>query len=291
MVIKSIITLLVLVVSCTVCAGDNVWISPLDSSTWVFFGSKTECVISHDVEGFGVVKIIAEAGVGTRLEIISKELKNLTDDHSVDSMPAYWAVEKVNNINYQGNVSFSLLTSELVFNNADEVFERLDQGEWIKIGLNGHGQKNDTVVISNVNFELPAKRFLSCKDDLILLNYQQVRSSEFYYPSGSTLVSKLDIRTAYGIAEYVKVIRSIKKVLIDGYSDSQGRSTVNLRISRERAEEMAALLIEFGVPQKMIQIRSHGDRYPIADNALADGRKKNRRVTVRLIKNSAAGVQ
>lgn len=291
MVIKSIITILALVVSCTVCAGDNVWISPLDSSTWVFSGNKTECVISHDVEGFGVVKIIAEAGVGTRLEIKSKELKNLTGEHSVNSMPAFWAVEKVSNINYQGNISFSLLTSELIFNNADEIFERLDQGEWIKVGLNEQGQKNDTLVISNVNFELSAKRFLSCKDDLILLNYQQVRSSEFYYPSGSTLVSKSDVRTAYGIAEYVKVIRSIKKVLIDGYSDSQGRSTVNLRVSRERAEEMAALLIEFGVPQNMIQIRSHGDRYPIADNALADGRKKNRRVTVRLIKNSAAGVQ
>ncbi|PSV42949.1 OmpA family protein [Photobacterium indicum] len=291
MVIKSIITILALVVSCTVCAGDNVWISPLDSSTWVFSGNKTECVISHDVEGFGVVKIIAEAGVGTRLEIKSKELKNLTGEHSVNSMPAFWAVEKVSNINYQGNISFSLLTSELIFNNADEIFERLDQGEWIKVGLNEQGQKNDTLVISNVNFELSAKRFLSCKDDLILLNYQQVRSSEFYYPSGSTLVSKSDVRTVYGIAEYVKVIRSIKKVLIDGYSDSQGRSTVNLRVSRERAEEMAALLIEFGVPQNMIQIRSHGDRYPIADNALADGRKKNRRVTVRLIKNSAAGVQ
>ncbi|MGF1757539.1 OmpA family protein [Photobacterium sagamiensis] len=282
--------MLMLVVSCAGYAGDNVWISPLDSSTWVFSGNKTACSLSHDVEGFGVAKIIAEAGVGTRLEIISKELKKKWSNYSVNSMPAFWAIDEVKPLDYQNDVSFSLLTNELIFNNADDVFERLDQGEWIQVNLNGNGQRNDTIVISNVNFEVPAKQFSACKTDLISLNYQQIRSSEFYYSSGSTLVSKKDIRTVYAISEYVRSVRSIKKILIDGYSDSQGRSAVNLRMSRERAEEMAALLIEFGVPHKMIQIRSHGDRYPIADNHFAGGRKKNRRVTVRLIKNSAAGV-
>ncbi|PSW03519.1 OmpA family protein [Photobacterium lipolyticum] len=291
MIIKSIIAMLMLVVSCSACAGEKVWLSPLDSSSWVFSGNKTECALSHVVEGFGVAKIIAEAGAGTRLEIISKELKNLTGNHSVDSIPASWATEKPNNIHYQSDVSFTLLTHELVFNDADEVFERLDQGEWIQVRLNGGGQKTHTVVLSNVNFEAPSKQYLSCKGNLISLNYQQVRSSEFYYPSGSTLVSKADARVLYGISEYVQGIRSIKKILIDGYSDNQGRSAVNLRMSRERAEEVAALLIEFGVSHQMIQIRSHGDRYPIADNRSADGRQKNRRVTVRLIKNSAAGMQ
>ncbi|MFC1507690.1 OmpA family protein [Pseudomonadota bacterium] len=290
MVIKSIVTMLILVVSCAGHAGDNVWISALDSSSWVFSGNKTACSLSHNVEGFGVAKIIAEAGVATRLEIISKELKKDSINYSVNSIPAFWAVDEVKPLDYQNDVSFSLLTNELIFHNADEVFERLDKGEWIQVGLHGNEQKNDIVVISNVNFEVSAKQFLACKTDLISLNYQQIRSSEFYYPSGSTLVSKKDLRTVYAISEYVKGVRSIKTILIDGYSDNQGRSAVNLRMSRERAEEMAAILIEFGVPHQMIQIRSHGDRYPIADNRSAGGRQKNRRVTVRLIKNSAAGV-
>ncbi|WP_232323263.1 OmpA family protein [Photobacterium sp. J15] len=289
MVRRSVATLLMLLASTQGYSRENTRMSALDNSHWTYKGNKTMCSISHEIEDFGVAAIIAEAGEETRLEIKSNELKKQIAYRSLYEMPAVWANNATKLIYDIGMINFSPLTGELVVHQADVVFEKLKNGTWVKVQLKDERQITDSVVLPNINFQEPAEDFLTCRNHLLPVNYQQVRNSEFYFPSGSTSVSKDSLRALRGIAEYIRETKSISKILIDGHSDSQGRVGVKLRMSRERAEEVAAALIEFGIPHKMIQIRSHGDRYPIADNSLELGRKKNRRVTVRLIKKSAAG--
>jgi len=289
MVKQSSIILLILLASFSVHSRENVKVSALDNSRWVFSGNNTLCSIVHEIKDFGVAKIIAEAGEELRIELKSNELREQTEYRSVYKVSPVWERDTPQYIDDIGEVVYSQSTGELVINNADSVFERLKLGAWVKIIINNGRQINDGVILSNINFEAPAEDFIACRNKLIPVNYQQVRNSEFYFSSGSTTVSKNSYRALRGISEYVKATSSISKILIDGYSDNRGRTGVKLRMSRERAEEVAALLIEFGIPRSMIQIRSHGDRYPIQDNAHASGRQKNRRVTVRLIKKSAAG--
>ncbi|WP_299019568.1 OmpA family protein [uncultured Photobacterium sp.] len=264
-------------------------ISALDNSQWTYNGNKTMCSISHEIETFGIAEIIAEAGEETRLEIKSNELKKQVAYRSIYEISPVWATGSEKPIYDIGMIDFSPITGELVIHQAGSVFDKLKNGTWIKVLLKDERQITDGVVLSNINFLQPAEEFLKCRNNLLPVNYQQVRNSEFYFVSGSTSVSRESLRALRGISEYIKETASISKVLIDGHSDNRGRTGVKLRMSRERAEEVAAALIEFGIPHKMIQIRSHGDRYPIADNAQELGRKKNRRVTVRLIKKSAAG--
>ncbi|KXF81091.1 hypothetical protein ATN88_19200 [Enterovibrio coralii] len=38
-----------------------------------------------------------------------------------------------------------------------------------------------------------------------------------------------------------------------------------------------------GIDKAMLEVRAHGERYPIASNENAEGRQKNRRVTLRLV--------
>ena len=70
------------------------------------------------------------------------------------------------------------------------------------------------------------------------------------------------------------------RVQIVGHTDSQGSDAVNDPLSRERAESVRRYLTGKGVPAARIDTEGRGERQPIADNATAEGRAKNRRVEI-----------
>lgn len=75
-------------------------------------------------------------------------------------------------------------------------------------------------------------------------------------------------------------------IVLRGHTDSVGHDEANLRVSRRRAEAVAAWLQEHGVASARIEIVALGEQRPVAPNALPDGapdeagRARNRRVTV-----------
>ena len=76
------------------------------------------------------------------------------------------------------------------------------------------------------------------------------------------------------------------KILIDGHTDNVGSSLANLSVSRTRAEQVAEALVELGIDKSMLETRAHGSRYPIASNSSTKGQAKNRRVTLRLVRDN-----
>jgi outer membrane protein OmpA-like peptidoglycan-associated protein len=72
---------------------------------------------------------------------------------------------------------------------------------------------------------------------------------------------------------------------IQGYTDTSGSAARNLRLSRERAEAVRAYLHEAaGVSLHRMAVMAYGEAKPIADNATPDGRSKNRRVVIVVLK-------
>jgi large repetitive protein len=67
-------------------------------------------------------------------------------------------------------------------------------------------------------------------------------------------------------------------IRIEGHTDSVGDEQVNLDLSQRRAESVRRFLIGEGIDGKRLEAVGHGESRPIADNATAEGRKKNRRV-------------
>lgn len=68
-----------------------------------------------------------------------------------------------------------------------------------------------------------------------------------------------------------------------GHTDSIGTDAVNNRISKERADAVAAYLTAQGVQRERIETLGAGKAYPIADNSTEAGRAQNRRVEIRVI--------
>lgn len=78
-------------------------------------------------------------------------------------------------------------------------------------------------------------------------------------------------------------------IQINGHTDNIGDATSNLQLAKKRAEAVRTWLeanaaSEF--PAGRIRVRAFGDTQPVADNHTADGRSKNRRVEVALIKTN-----
>jgi peptidoglycan-associated lipoprotein len=70
-------------------------------------------------------------------------------------------------------------------------------------------------------------------------------------------------------------------VEVQGHTDSLGSEKFNLKLGQERAESvMRYLNMQAGIPLSTMNVISYGEYKPIDDNKTADGRAKNRRVTI-----------
>lgn len=71
-----------------------------------------------------------------------------------------------------------------------------------------------------------------------------------------------------------------RRVLVEGFTDSQGSDQMNLELSQRRADAFRQALLQAGVDDARIEVRAHGEALPVADNGTAAGRQQNRRVEV-----------
>jgi outer membrane protein OmpA-like peptidoglycan-associated protein len=70
------------------------------------------------------------------------------------------------------------------------------------------------------------------------------------------------------------------KLRVEGHTDDIGSEATNLKLSTERAIAVRDYLIGQGVPAASIEVEGLGPSNPVADNATAEGRARNRRVEV-----------
>ena len=73
-------------------------------------------------------------------------------------------------------------------------------------------------------------------------------------------------------------------IRVDGYTDSKGSGSYNLRLSKRRASAVRGYLAQ-QVSGKSIKAAGHGEAHPVAPNRKGgtdnpEGRAKNRRVTI-----------
>lgn len=68
-----------------------------------------------------------------------------------------------------------------------------------------------------------------------------------------------------------------------GHTDGVGSDAYNQRLSLARAESVKAYLVSQGIPAARIRTEGKGKSQPVADNATAEGRAKNRRVEIDVV--------
>ena len=72
------------------------------------------------------------------------------------------------------------------------------------------------------------------------------------------------------------------RIRIEGYTDSDGSSALNLSLSRARAAAVRAYLIQNGSSASHLTAVGFGENRPVASNATAAGKARNRRIELRV---------
>ena len=86
-------------------------------------------------------------------------------------------------------------------------------------------------------------------------------------------------RTVLKLVQFLQ-LNPRRVVRIEGYTDSTGAAEDNLKLSRDRAQAVADMLVDLGIDEKRLQVEGYGDQYPIEANASERGRAQNRRVEI-----------
>ncbi|MBQ0796464.1 OmpA family protein [Zhongshania sp.] len=106
--------------------------------------------------------------------------------------------------------------------------------------------------------------------------------SVFFAHGGAEITTEVQERLA-GIAELMRHSPNFR-IALQGHSDNSGTSDFNYRLSRIRANAVKAALLELGVASSRIDVQAYGDTMPIAENSSSEGRARNRRVALRVIR-------
>ncbi len=77
------------------------------------------------------------------------------------------------------------------------------------------------------------------------------------------------------------------KIVVQGYTDSQGAASFNQELSQHRAEAVRTYLVAHGISSDRITAQGFGPANPVADNASPEGRADNRRVEI-IVQNGGA---
>jgi tetratricopeptide (TPR) repeat protein len=73
------------------------------------------------------------------------------------------------------------------------------------------------------------------------------------------------------------------KVEIQGHTDSSGNAQSNLELSEQRAKSVVNYLVENGILLNRLSFKGYGDTVPIATNETVEGRRQNRRTTIKIV--------
>ncbi|HUF25838.1 MAG TPA: OmpA family protein [Gemmatimonadaceae bacterium] len=100
--------------------------------------------------------------------------------------------------------------------------------------------------------------------------------------SGSASVSN-EMRQLLGPIASVLAQYPDHPVAVEGHTDSTGSDPLNQQLSRQRAEAVRDALVALGIAPSRITVVGHASASPVADNATAEGRARNRRVEIILL--------
>ena len=95
-----------------------------------------------------------------------------------------------------------------------------------------------------------------------------------------------------GMATLDKIAKDLSKIKLEviiavGNTDSIGTDAYNMALGQRRAQSVKAYLVTKGVDGSRIYTESKGKSNPVASNATAEGRAKNRRTDIEVVGTAA----
>ncbi|MFH4523531.1 OmpA family protein [Vibrio diabolicus] len=259
---------------------------PMDLSKWIYKGNLFECNLLQSNRLYGKFYFRSEPNNKTYFISDIHYENNKWKTIALISQSAPWSSELYRK--ELATLDFTKPSQRFVFSKgADELMDLIATGNWVTLSLKGSDASSlSEIVIPTIQIQNALKSFNACRARLPKLSFSEARNLVLSFDFGQKALSRKQQETLAALNSYVSVDDRVTKILIDGHTDNVGSSLANLSVSRTRAEQVAEALVELGIDKSMIETRAHGSRYPIASNSSTKGQAKNRRVTLRLVRDN-----
>jgi OmpA-OmpF porin, OOP family len=105
-----------------------------------------------------------------------------------------------------------------------------------------------------------------------------------YFDTGKSTLKASSNKALNDLVEVLK-LKNTMVVEIEGHTDDVGKAEENLKLSQDRADAVKKYLIAKGVPAGRVTAKGYGHTLPVADNTSEQGRSKNRRTSLKVVKD------
>ena len=104
-----------------------------------------------------------------------------------------------------------------------------------------------------------------------------------FFDSGKDTIQKRSFSLIDQIAQVLRAHPEVKKVRIEGHTDSDGSEEGNLDLSKRRARAVLTALVSRDIESERLESEGFGETKPIANNKTKAGKAQNRRVELAIV--------
>ncbi len=98
------------------------------------------------------------------------------------------------------------------------------------------------------------------------------------FDTGKDTILPSSIPVLEDVRQILATVPQIRKVRVEGHTDSRGSDRANLDLSDRRARSVVRWLTDHGIVPGRLEAQGFGEAHPIASNRSSAGRQTNRRV-------------
>ena len=263
--------------------------SRLDSAEWSMQGSVIQCQLAQDIPHYGTAVFTSEASRRPNMQFELKMRRYYPQrilSASLNAHPPHWRhnLESVN----MGDVTMfpSSTPVSIEDQTAWELLTELERGLFPTFSYPALVSDRDevNVAISAVNFQPVYDKFLQCVSNLLPYSFDDIAETQLYFEFDRHTFTRKTRDALARIGAWLAADKSLELVLLAGHTDNKGSLRYNLRLGKKRADAVKRFFEDAGIPSSQIKVQSFADFQPQSSNATPEGRARNRRVMIKMIK-------
>jgi OmpA-OmpF porin, OOP family len=104
-----------------------------------------------------------------------------------------------------------------------------------------------------------------------------------YFDTGKSSLKQTSFKALNDLVEVLK-LKNTMVIEIQGHTDDVGKPEDNMKLSQDRADEVRKYLVSKGIEASRVTAKGFGQTLPVADNSTDAGKAKNRRTSLKVIK-------
>lgn len=143
--------------------------------------------------------------------------------------------------------------------------------------------KNFTSDVDYTKMEVPKDADATYEVGIQIEPPKEFTLENVLFETGKSSIKSSSFKQLDNLYEVLKA-KNTMVVEIQGHTDNVGKPEDNLKLSQERAQSVCDYLIKKGIDTKRLVAKGYGDTRPVADNSTEQGRAKNRRTFLKVLK-------